>query len=453
MDGLIMTTQFILALSIMVGIHEWGHFITARMFGIRVEKFYIFFDFLFPFPNVANFTLFKKIKGDTEYGIGWFPLGGYVKIAGMIDESMDKKQMALPPQPDEFRAKPAWQRLIVMLGGIIMNIITGIVVFIALVYINGEKYLPASEAKYGIYANELAREIGLKTGDKVLEVNGKKVEKFDEIYGFDALLAKESYYLIERNGIQQRINLPANLLERLEKEGKITPFVEPLAPFEVGQVISGMPADNAGIQPGDKIVSINNEPVLYFQTFREQLAQYKSQTVTIVLERKGEQKSVQATIDENGKLGFAPKLLLNEASKKYSLLASIPKGTSMAFGVITTQLAAFGKMFRGELNPAKSLSGPVEIAQQFGTTWNWGRFWYLIGLLSMVLAFMNLLPIPALDGGHVIFLMYEMIARRKPSDKVLEISQQIGMVLLLSLMIFVIFKKFFLQLFAALGIM
>ncbi|SHI59209.1 site-2 protease. Metallo peptidase. MEROPS family M50B [Hymenobacter daecheongensis DSM 21074] len=434
-----MAGQMLLGLSILVGLHEFGHFAAAKYFKIRVDKFYIFFDFLFPMPGVMNFALLKKKIGETEYGLGWFPLGGYVAIHGMIDETTDADQLSAEPQPNEFRSKPAWQRLIVMLGGIIMNVITGIVIFSLLTFKYGEEYLPASEVKYGVQPNELGQKIGFRTGDKIVKINGRPFTEFDDVYKPDVLIGQNGYYTVERNGQLVDIRVPVDFMDQLSDKNQ-TPFVLPLNPFEVGQISSGSPAAKAGVQVGDQILKVGGQDTRFFPQLQAALKANAGKATPLLVKRGAETLTLTATIDEDGKLGFMPKSLLRSATRTYGLAESVPVGTKKAFGVITTQLTAFGKIFRGEASARKSLGGPMAIAQQYGGQWDWEHFWLLTGMLSMVLAFMNLLPIPALDGGHVIFLLYEMIAGRKPSDSFLENAQKVGMVLILGLMVFVIFN-------------
>jgi regulator of sigma E protease len=450
MDTLVMVGQLLLGLSILVGLHEWGHYIAARIFKIKVEKFYIFFDFLFPMPNLLNFAIWKRKKGDTEFGLGWFPLGGYVKIAGMMDESMDKEALAKPAEPWEFRAKPAWQRLIVMLGGIIVNLILGVIIFVALTYFNGDEYIPASSAKYGIVVNEMGKKIGLQTGDKIININGQPYEKFIDIISPDVLLGSNSYYTIEREGKQMRVDLPNDLLEQLADFKKNQTFIS-LMPrtkdFVVMQVKKGSFAEKAGIQKGDKIVSVNGQKVVFFDEFKAKLAENKLKTVDITVLREGKEKTLQCNVTDEGVIGIE-KLDFPEIQYKkqeYGLGEAIVIGTGRAFGVIFDNIRAFGKIFRGEVSFTKSVGGPVKIAEMYGSLWDWTKFWTLTGMLSMVLAFMNFLPIPALDGGHVIFLLYEMFRGKPAPEKVLEVAQQIGMVLLLALMGFVLFADIFLK--------
>jgi regulator of sigma E protease len=460
-----MIGQLLLGLSILVGIHEFGHFATAKYFKIRVDKFYIFFDFLFPLPNVLNFALLKKKIGDTEYGLGWFPLGGYVAIHGMIDETQDADALAAEPQPNEFRAKPAWQRLIVMLGGVIMNVITGIIIFSFVVYAYGESYLPLSEVKDGVAPTALGKEMGFKRHDKIVKINGRPFVDFDSVYSSDVLLDKNTYYTVERGNKLVDVSIPADLITRMNNEGM---FVAPLVRFAVDEVVDKSPAMEAGLRKGDKILKVGNQDTPFFSDLQEAL---KAKAATVehpsliqrflnwvrgtsveqtpekpipLLVKRGEQDiTLQVKVSESGTIGFAPKIFMNSGVHRYNFLESVPKGINKAFGVITGQIKAFGKIFRGEISFSKSVGGPVEIAQQYGGNWIWERFWVLTGSLSMVLAFMNLLPIPALDGGHVIFLLYEMIAGRKPSDKFLENAQKVGTALILALMFFVLVVKRF----------
>lgn len=437
MDTLIMTAQFLLGLSLLIGLHEWGHYITARMFNIRVERFYLFFDFLFPLPNVMNFALFKFKRGETEYGLGWFPLGGYVKIAGMMDESMDKEQMAAPVQPWEFRAKPAWQRLIVMLGGIIVNVILGVAIFIGLSWSLGESGYKLEEVnRHGIYVSEVGASIGLQTGDKILSVNGQPTEDFADLRNPKVLMTTGSYYTVLRGDNQLRVDIPADFIEKLSDAPRDRPFIEALEPFSVGEVSPGSLAERIGLQKGDRILSLNDSSVRYFQLFNEAKTRLAGKPFALAVLRGADTLRMAETLPEDGKLGFYPQSELQTFTKEYSLGESVVKGTANAFGVIGVQLQAFGKIFSGQLNPSKALSGPIGIARMYGTTFDWVKFWTFTGMLSMVLAFMNLLPIPALDGGHALITLYEMATGREPSEKFLEITQRIGMVILLGLMFF-----------------
>lgn len=431
LEVLVMVGQLILGLSLLVGLHEWGHMAAAKMFGMRVEKFFIGFP-----PKIFGIQ-----RGETEYGIGAIPLGGFVKISGMIDESMDTAAMNSEPQPWEFRSKPAWQRLIVMLGGIIVNVIVGVIIFIVLAYREGEQILPVSELnKYGIVASPIAEEVGLKTGDKIVKVNGKPYNDFRDIMSADVFMGTNSSYTVDRNGQEVEIDLPNNLIEKLSDRDEKVNFILPRMPFTVGEVSPGSNADKAGLEAGDKIVAVNAAPIQYFDQIQSELQKYKGKQTTIVVQRNGAQQSLPIEVTEEGTIGFGMKSLLNFQTIEYTLPEAISVGTSDAFSVVYNNIKGFGKIFRGEVSASKALSGPIGIARMFGGVWDWDRFWRLTGLLSMVLAFMNALPIPALDGGHAIILTYEMVSGRKPSDTFLENAQKVGMVLLLGLMAFAIFN-------------
>lgn len=456
MDILVMVGQLILGLSILVGLHEWGHLITARMFGMRVEKYFIGFP-----PKVWSMK-----KGDTEYGIGAIPLGGFVSISGMIDESLNTEQMKEEPKPYEFRAKPAWQRLIVMLGGIIVNVITGIIIFIALSYFNGYNYISNKDVT-GIVAHKLAKEIGLKTGDKIVAINGKEFNDFNEVR--KVYLESNSFYTVERDGKKFDILIPNNLIEKITDKKNARDFIDPIEPFEVGEVakesapkgflqnlkekITGKvtpeeltPAYLAGLQAKDKIIALNGEPIQFYHELEDKLLANAGKKVDLTVVRDGKQLTLSPTLTKDGKLGFYRSSLIKISHLDYSFGESIVVGTERAFTVVTDNIKGFGKIFRREVSASKALSGPIGIAQMFGGIWDWSRFWMLTGMLSMVLAFMNILPIPALDGGHSVLLIYEIISGRKPSDKFLEGAQKVGMVILLSLMVFAfgndIFKLF-----------
>ncbi len=434
-DVLIMVGQLILALSILVGVHEGGHLLAAKFFGMRVEQFSIGFP-----PKIFGF----KYK-DTEYSIGSIPLGGYVKISGMIDESLDMKTMQEEPKPWEFRAKPAWQRLIVMLGGIIVNVITGIVIFICLTYYLGDSYYSIENVnKYGVVPGPIGKELGFQDGDRIVAINGESFERFSDIRDPGRLLETDSYYTVDRNGNNVDLPIPPDFIERFSKLESDDVFLAPIVEFSVGQVTPGKPAEKAGLKTGDRIVAIDSIPVEFYHEFKHQVASRAGTQVSLQIERPEDEKksaytpvSLSAEIGKDSLLGFEAVRLIDVTEVKYGFFQAIPIGTARAFSVVWVNVKAFGKMFQGHLSPTKSLRGPLGIMKTFGVTWDWVRFWTLTGLISMILAFMNLLPIPALDGGHVVFLMYEIISGRKPSDKFLENAQKVGMVLLLSLMVFV----------------
>jgi regulator of sigma E protease len=462
MEGLIMTAQLLLSLSILIVVHEWGHFITARMFKIKVEKFYLFFDFLFPLANVLNFSLIKFKKGDTEYGIGWFPLGGYVKIAGMVDESMDKEQMNKPAEAWEFRSKPAWQRLIVMLGGIIVNVIVGIAIFVGLTFAFGDTYLPKDYVNNhgGIHAMELGQQIGLKSGDKIVQINGKDFTDFKDIADPDVLLTGGSYYTVVRDGQEVKVSIPGDFIENFNDKEAAERFVRNRLPTTIASVTEKVPnpqgveevstVKRLGLKVGDKFVEIDGQPVTYYDEIQSILAAHKNEkgepksgdSIAFKVEHAGQVASYKEPYTA-AQIGFGVESGLKKedlAQVNYNFGESIAKGTQRAFGVIFVQVKAFGKLFSGEISVKKSLSGPIGMAHYFGSEWDWERFWRITGLLSMVLAFMNLLPIPALDGGYVMFLLYEMISGRTPSEKFFETALKVGMFILLVLMVFVFYN-------------
>jgi regulator of sigma E protease len=444
MEGMIMTAQLLLSLSILIAVHEWGHFITARMFNIRVEKFYLFFDFLFPMANVLNFSLVKYKKGDTEYGIGWFPLGGYVKIAGMVDESMDKDQLKAEPQPWEFRSKPAWQRLIVMLGGIIVNVIVGVLIFIGIVYFLGDRFILNDYVNKngGVQALDLGKQIGLQTGDKIVKINGKEFEYFDDIAKPDVLLSQNSSYTVLRGEQKIEIPVPSNFIEQFDKKEAAANFLLPRRLTIVEEVAKGSLADRINLQIGDKIVEIQNQQVVYHDELKTIIQDFKGDTIQLKVKRGEQILSFKEYFKGESSIGFYSLIVPKEGERTvtYSMGQALLLGPGRAFGVIVIQLKAFKKIFTGQLSFQKSLSGPIGMAKAYGGKWDWERFWRMTGLLSMVLAFMNLLPIPALDGGYVVFLLYEMISGREPSEKFFENSIKVGMAILLVLMVFVFYN-------------
>jgi regulator of sigma E protease len=426
-----MVGQLILGLSILVILHELGHFIAARAFGIKVEKFYLFFD-------AWGVSLFKFTYKDVEYGIGWLPLGGYVKIAGMIDESMDTEQMAGPPQPWEFRSKPAWQRLIVMLGGIIVNVVLGILIFWVLTARMGETYIPIENVKHGIVPGIIGKKMGLQPGDKITAVNGKKVEKFNEIVSSKVLL-DHSVLTVERNGKTLNVTVPANIINDLSDYG-MEEFISslPRTTFMIDSVVAKSPAAAAGLKSGDSVLAVNNAPVVFYDEFRSQLQNNKGKVIDLTVKRGDSTLHLIANVAADGKLGVMQKFDLPEQKTiKYGFFGSLPVGAAKAWNTFADNAKGLGKVFKGDVKFSKAVGGPVAIANMFGSTVDWVHFWSLVGFLSMVLAFTNLLPIPALDGGHAVFLIIEMIKGKPLSDKFLERAQIVGFVLLITLMVFV----------------
>jgi regulator of sigma E protease len=440
MDGLIMAGQLLLGLSILVILHELGHFWAARAFGIKVEKFYLFFD-------AWGFKLFHFNYKGCEYGIGWLPLGGYVKIAGMIDESMDTEQLAGPPQDWEFRSKPAWQRLIVMLGGVTVNIILGIFIFWMLTFKYGETYIPNDKLPYGIAPGTVGKTIGLEAGDRIIAVNGQTVERFEELSSSKVLLGNSQLSVL-RNGAQKEIVVPGNILDQVADEG-IAQFIQPRIKLgAIKELVADGPAAKAGLKEKDQIVSINSLPLTYFDQLQDQLKTFKNKEVKLGVLRGSDTLSLAAKVNEEGALGFFinPVVDIPTETKNYNLAAALPVGASKAWGSFMDNAKGIAKVVTGEVKANKAFTGPIGIATMFGSTVNWIKFWSLVGLLSMALALMNLLPIPALDGGHAVFLLIEMIKGKPLSDRFMEKAQMVGFFILMALMVFVfgndIFKHF-----------
>ncbi len=428
----------ILSLSILVILHEFGHFITAKWFGCRVEKFYLFFD--------PYFSLFKKKIGDTEYGVGWLPLGGYVKISGMIDESMDKDAMKLPPQPHEFRSKPAWQRLIIMLAGVIVNVLLAFVIYAMVLFIWGEQKVPIASVKDGIWLQDsVLHDLKLQNGDKITAVDGKAIVFFEDIQP-KLLLAKN--ITIERDGKSSNIDFPVNFIERLvESKRKSGMLLMQRIPTYIGEYSpkDTMNGKKAGLQVMDRITAIDSIPVKFYDEMSAILAGKKNQQVILQIDRKGAPMTLAAQVNAEGKIGLPPLSLDQYDSlgvfkidrKKYGFFEAIPAGVVMAMGKLKFYIDQFRLILNPETGAYKGLGGFKSMGSIFPTEWGeWEAFWRITGFLSIILAFMNLLPIPALDGGHVVFTLVEMITGRKPSDKFLEYAQIVGMVLLLGLMLF-----------------
>ncbi|MCF2876061.1 MULTISPECIES: RIP metalloprotease RseP [unclassified Tenacibaculum] len=448
MEILIKASQFILSLSLLIVLHELGHFVPAKLFKTKVEKFYLFFDY--------KFSLFKKKIGDTVYGIGWIPLGGYVKISGMIDESMDTEQMKQPAQPWEFRSKPAWQRLIIMLGGVIVNFILGIVIYICLMYAYGEKFLPNENLKDGVWVqDQLAIDLGLETGDKILTIDGQPVEKFREL---PIEFINGNNYSIERNGTVIEKAIPTDFISKLVDRGKNAgSFITPRYPFIIAKVAEDSPNVESGLQSKDIITAINGVSIKYFDQAEKELNKYKNQDINVTVKRGNESLDIPVKISENGKVGVAiAQLSLKDleklgyydlAEKKYSFSEAIPAGTNKAWTTLTNYIKQMKKIFNPSTGAYKGLGGFISIGSIFPSEFSWETFWNITAFLSIMLGFMNLLPIPALDGGHVVFTLWEMITGKKPGDKFLEYAQVTGFILLIALLLFAngndIFRTFF----------
>ena len=436
MNTLITLVQFFAALGLLVTLHELGHFLAARAFGIKVEKFYLFFD-------AFGVKLFKFKKGDTEYGIGWLPLGGYVKIAGMVDESLDKEQLKSEPEPWEFRSKPAWQRLIVMIGGVVVNVILGIVIISGLTFSQGETYVPTSviNERGGIYVSPEAQKWGLKTGDQIIALNGEKVDNLMGSFMSPEFLTNDKKEVtVIRNNETVNVSLPANIENSFSMSSEL-PLIAPRYQFDVKRVVGGSPADKAGVVDGDAFIAIDSIAFGSFFEFKEILTQKAGQTAEFTLKAEdGGARKTYITISEAGTLGFQPNIKGFEGAEKqisYSAGKSLVIGTQKSYELIAANAKGLGKVLSGKVNAKNSLAGPIGIAQMYGPTWDWINFWTLTATISLALALMNILPIPALDGGHVMFLLYEMITRRPVNERVLYIGQVIGMVVLLSLFVFI----------------
>ncbi|MDH4403147.1 MAG: RIP metalloprotease RseP [Flavobacterium sp.] len=435
MEIVIKLGQFLLSLSLLIVLHELGHFIPAKLFKTRVEKFYLFFD--------IKYSLLKKKIGDTEYGIGWLPLGGYVKISGMIDESMDKEQMALPPQPWEFRSKPAWQRLIIMLGGVTVNFILAFIIYIGMTFFYGELFISNSDIKDGVWiTNPVIEKSGIKTGDKIIAVDGVKIDRFNEI-NEKVLLGKE--VIVERNGTEQKVNLPVDFINQL-MDGKKISVVELRLPFIVSGVEENS-ANKSSVQEKDVVTSFNGVSVQYADQIISAVKELKGKTVPAIVKRDGKEVALSIVVNDSSKMGiqYAARLPYDNIEKlglypirkqNYGFLESFPVGIERG----KDQLVGYWKQLQMIFTPStgayKGVGGFLAIFDIFPASWSWEAFWSITALLSIMLGVMNLLPIPALDGGHVMFLLYEIVSRRKPSDKFMENAQMVGFVLLISLLLF-----------------
>lgn len=433
----IKTIQFFLSLSLLIVLHELGHFIPAKLFKTRVEKFYLFFD--------VKFSLFKKKIGETVYGIGWLPLGGYVKIAGMIDESMDTEAMKEDPKPWEFRSKPAWQRLIIMLGGVTVNFVLAVVIFIGLVFTYGEEYIPADSLKDGIYVTEphLGDKLGIRTGDHILAVDGEPVESLDRlipeiVYG--------NVITISREGRTFDQEIPVDFIATLSEEKEKIRFISIRTPFIVREVLKDSHNKDVDFRANDEIVSVNGQSVTYMDEIIPLLEENKGKSIEVkVLREGGDTAVLSPTVSNAGKLGialagsyeeFAKRGLLRIETKKYNLLQSVPAGWNRGVKTLTDYIKGMRKIFNPDTGAYKEVGGFAAIGGMFPDTWNWPVFWATTAFISIILAFMNILPIPALDGGHVVFLLYEMVSGRKPSDKFMEYAQITGFLILIALLLF-----------------
>ena len=425
MEILIKIAQLLLSLSILVILHEAGHFTFAKIFKTKVEKFYMFFN--------PWFSIFKKKIGETEYGIGWLPLGGYVKIAGMIDESMDKEQMKKPPQPWEFRSKPAWQRFFIMFGGVLVNFLLAFVIYSMILFTWGEEYLSTENAKYGIVCDSIAQSIGLQNGDKILSLDNQKVEKFRSIVP-NILLNDVKTIRIERNGELKNIKVPESIIPALLKDKN---FISLRFPYIIDDFSKKSVAKISGLKKGDRIIGLNHKNVEYADKLTKELQKHKNKQVIVSVIRNNDTLDFSAQLSESGLLGISRDI--NEAFEfkkiNYSFIQAIPAGVTKSYRMGANYLKQFKLLFKPETEAYKSVGGFIAIGNIFPGQWDWLSFWSLTAFLSIMLAIINILPIPALDGGHILFLLYEIITRRKPSDKFLEYAQIVGMILIFALLI------------------
>ncbi|MBT8190115.1 MAG: RIP metalloprotease RseP [Bacteroidia bacterium] len=426
-------TQFFLSLSILIVLHELGHFSAAKWFKTRVEKFYLFFN--------PGFALFKIQKGETEYGIGWLPFGGYVKISGMIDESFDKDQMQGEPQPWEFRAKPAWQRLIIMVGGVTVNFILGIFIFSMLFWQYGESYFPPSEIKDGISVDSFAYEMGLRDGDHILKVGDRVFDKFNSaIISKELIINEASEILVSRDGNELTINVDPRFKQELTKyANRNIQLIGPRIPYIVGEIRKNSPAEDSGIQIDDQVIALNGQEARFAHEFVKAKNAFEGNDLELTILRESDTLINRVPLDENGMIGLMPYNLdhyVQPQKEKYTFLESIPAGWNKSWTFLTDQIKAFGQMFQGKIKAKDSLGSFITIGKMFGTNWDWERFWSMTAMLSILLGFINLLPIPALDGGYVMFLLFESITGIKVPDRVMEIATFTGFVLLIILMIY-----------------
>jgi regulator of sigma E protease len=424
------TAQFILSFSILVVLHELGHFIPARLFGTRVEKFYLFFN--------PGFSLWKKKIGETEYGIGWIPFGGYVKIAGMIDESMDKEQLKKEPESWELRSKPAYQRLIVMLGGVIVNVVLAIVIFIGIAWYWGDDYLPAKNVTYGVHASALAKQMGVQDGDIILSLDKKELENFDALEA-KLILTNPTTLEVQRGDSIISLNIPPNLATSLAKFKKSDPFVIPRIPVIIDSVGSSAVVLEGAFSKNDTLLKINNTSIQYQYEFIEVKQKYADSIVMVTSKRGNDTVYTKALINGSGQIGLFVKLpyaLFKTVHKEFTFFQAIPEGVNSCYTTLDNYIQGIKQIFTGKVNANDSLGSLISIGNTFPAAWDWERFWTLTAIFSIILAFMNVLPIPALDGGHALFIIVEMITGRKPGDKFMEYAQIVGMMLMFGLMLY-----------------
>ncbi len=428
--------QLFLSLTILITLHEFGHFFFAKRFKCRVDKFYLFFDFLFPFAGLFNFALFKKKIGGTEYGLGWFPLGGYVQIAGMVDEQMDKDMIGTEPQPWELRSKPAWQRLLVMLGGILVNFILGILIYWMILFVWGKETIPTSKLKYGIQCDSTALKMGLRDGDQILSVDNQTVTTLNRVT-INVIMNKAKSIEVDRNG--EKISIPVSendisvILRNLKKSG----FISARTPTEIDSVLPGTFAANAKFKKGDIIIEINKKSTPFYSDFRREIAYHKGKDVGLTVLRNSDTVNLSCKVSDDGTLGFSParaKYIPTETAS-YSFFGALSQGFSEGMETLVLNVKQFVVIFTVK-DAHKQVGGFYSMYQSMNPTWDWHDFWSFTAFLSLVLAFMNFLPIPMLDGGYILFILIEMIIRRKVPDKVIYYANYVGLVFILGLMIY-----------------
>ena len=429
MEILIKVLQFFMSLTLLVAVHEFGHFIVARIFKIRVEKFYIFFD--------AGFSLWKKKFGDTEYGLGWLPLGGYCKIAGMVDESMDKEQLAAEPQPWEYRAKPAWQRFFVLIAGVTMNVVLAFFIYCGISFSYGSQYISNEDMIYGYEFSQSAEQLGFRDGDRIVTIGGEKVENINSILP-KILLAKENCEVeVVREGAPYRFVLDNEILNIMRKENvfESEQLYSPLVPFVVDSLASPT-AVQSGLQRGDRIIGIGGESVPYFNHYAERLAKLANATAELQVLRGADTLTLSIPVNAEGKIGVISENFFKVRTEKYNFFEAIPAGARLTAKTIKNYWDQLVLIVKPDTGLYKQVGGFLAIGNIFPSEWDWHQFWSMTAFLSIILAVMNIIPIPGLDGGHMIFTFWEMVTGRKVSDKVLEVAQYIGMALILALVLF-----------------
>ena len=460
MDTLIKVAQFFLSLSLLIVLHEWGHYFFARLFKTRVNKFYLFFDFLFPVPTLLNFSLWKKKKGDTEFGIGWFPFGGYVQIDGMMDETQDADKLKAPPQPWEFRSKPAWQRLFIMMGGIIVNVLTAFIIYGMILFVWGETKVVNSSVKNGIAVGDtLMYSIGFRDGDKIKSVDGETIQYFDDVLKKVIIKGEEAKVTVDRNGKDELVIVPKDILgkkkkKKIDKKGLIGMRMPNIVDSMPEKAMAQSNAFKAGILPNDKVIRLDSTSINYWQDIASYTEKQKDSAEILVTVLRGDKELlIKVKLDANKKLGLAPISFqkmekagwLATETRKYGFFESIPAGVKKTVDKLGDYIDQFALLFKPSTGAYKGMGGFASMTQIFGTHWDWESFWSITAFFSVMLAFMNFLPIPMLDGGYILFTLFEMITGKKVPDSFLEKANMVGFIIIIGLMVFTngndIFRK------------